>query len=251
MTDSAIDRLVKSPVAIAIVVLLAGLAGAAIALLWQGQAPALGERARVERIVHDYVLAHPDIVPEAMRALQDRQTGTDIAANRDVILKPVGSAWAGNPAGDLTIVEYYDYNCGFCRASLPTIRQLIAGDPKLRIVFRELPVLSDASKVAARYSLVAARAGKFAAFHDALYAGGPISDASLADAVRKAGMDLKTVQAAANDPAIDTEIDTNFAVAKRLGMTGTPSWIIGDHVVSAALPLEELQKEIARARARG
>jgi protein-disulfide isomerase len=246
-----IERLAKSPIAVAILVLLAGLVGAGVTLLWQGQAPNLGERAKVERIVHDYVLAHPEILPEAMRALQDRQTGTDIAANRDAILTPVGNAWAGNPAGDLTIVEYYDYNCGFCRASLPTIRQLIASDPKLRVVFRELPILSDASKVAARYSLVAARAGKFAAFHDAMYAGGPISDASLADAVRKSGLDLKTVQTAANDPAIDNEIETNFAVAKRLGMTGTPSWIIGDHVVSAALPLEELQKEIARARARG
>jgi protein-disulfide isomerase len=243
-----IERLVKSPLAIALLVIVAALAGAGGMMLWQYQTPSLGERARIERVVHDYVLTHPEILPEAMRVLDDRRTGSDIAANRDLILKPVGNAWAGNPQGDLTIVEYFDYNCGFCRASLPTIRQLIAADPKLRVVFRELPILSDQSKVAARYSLVAARAGKFPAFHDALYAGGQISDASLADAVRKAGLDLRTVQSAANDPAIDGEIENNYAIAKRLGITGTPSWVIGDHVVSAALPLEDLQREIAKAR---
>lgn len=212
-----------------------------------GAAPA--GRAGIERVVHDYVLAHPEIIPEAMERMRDRETGKTIAAERAAILTPYGSAWAGNPKGDVTIVEYFDYNCGFCRSSLPTIARLIASDPKLRVIFRELPVLSEESRTAARLSLVAAEQGKFEPFHKALYAGGPVSEQSLSGAIRAAGMDPAAAMTAAANPRIDAEIRTNLALAQRLGMTGTPSWIIGDHVVSSALPIEELQRQIARVRA--
>ncbi len=234
---------------VAVSAVAGGGAMAAIDALRGGAAP--GSRAGIEQVVHDYVLAHPEILPEAMERLKSRETGRVIAANRAAILKPFGGAWAGNPQGDLTIVEYFDYNCGFCRSSLPTIAKLIESDPKLRIVFRELPILSDESKVAARLSLVAAERGKFKAFHEALYAGGPISDASLTRAVRAAGLEPSEAQVAANRPHIDAELKSNFGIASRLGMSGTPTWVIGDRVVSAALPLEELQAAIAEARAKG
>ena len=109
------------------------------------------ERAQVEAIVHDYVLAHPEILPEAMEKLRDRESGKTVTANRAAIVTPFGSAWAGNPKGDVTLVEYFDYNCGYCRASLPMIAKLIAADPKVRVVFRELPILSAESRIAAGY----------------------------------------------------------------------------------------------------
>jgi len=204
------------------------------------------ERAQVEAIVHDYVLAHPEILPEAMEKLRDRESGKTVTANRAAIVTPFGSAWAGNPKGDVTLVEYFDYNCGYCRASLPTIAKLIAADPKVRVVFRELPVLSAESRVAARASLAAAQQGKFATFHDALYAGGPVSDASIAAAAAKAGVD--TAQPGFGKTA-DAEIAKNMETAAKLGVTGTPSWVVGDRVLSGALPLEELQKAVAAARA--
>ncbi len=204
------------------------------------------ERAQVEAIVHDYVLAHPEILPEAMEKLRDRESGKTVTANRAAIVTPFGSAWAGNPKGDVTLVEYFDYNCGYCRASLPTIARLIAADPKVRVVFRELPVLSAESRVAARASLAAAAQGKFATFHDALYAGGPVSDASIAAAAAKAGVD--TTQPGFGKTA-DAEIAKNMETSAKLGVTGTPSWVVGDRVLSGALPLEELQKAVAAARA--
>ncbi len=228
---------------------LAGAGAVAAANHLSGSASA-PQRAAIEQVVHDYVLAHPEIIPEAMGLMRDRATAKDVAANRDAILKPYGSAWAGNPQGDVTIVEYFDYNCGFCRSSLPTIAKLIESDPKLRIVFRELPILSEESRTAARLSLVAAERGRFQQFHAAMYAGGSISDVSMAQAMRAAGLDAQLVQQAVAAPRIDAEIDQNIAVARQLGMTGTPSWVIGDHVVSAALPIEELQREIAKVRAK-
>ena len=84
-------------------------------------APGGADRLRIERVVHDYMLSHPEIIPQAMQALQARESGKAVAANRDAITTPFASAWAGNPKGDVTLVEYYDYNCGYCRASLPMI----------------------------------------------------------------------------------------------------------------------------------
>lgn len=197
--------------------------------------------------VRGYLLAHPEVLPEAMDRLRDNQTAQVVAANRDAILRPVGSAWAGNPNADVTVVEYFDYNCGYCRASLPTIRQLIAADSDVRVVYRELPILAENSTTAARMSLAAAAQGKFQAFHEALYAAGPVSDQTIAAAARTAGVDA--AQAAAYTPRADAEIAGNLGLMRQLQLTGTPSWIIGNHAVSSALPLEELQRLIAQARA--
>lgn len=246
-----IERLAKSRLALAALALVAALLGATALWAFQRVAPgslAGADRARVENVVRDYVLAHPEIIPEAMDLLRDRETGKVIAANADAILEPVGSAWAGNPKGDVTLVEYFDYNCGYCRASLPTIAQLIASDPKIRVVFRELPILSQESNVAAKISLAAAEQGKFKVFHDTLYAGGQLTPASIAAAAKAAGVDMN--RAAAYAPRADAEIASNMAMARQLNMTGTPSWVIGDKVVSSALPLEALQKAVAAARAR-
>ncbi|WP_241491943.1 DsbA family protein [Sphingomonas endophytica] len=207
-------------------------------------APGAMDEARVGRIVRDYVLAHPDLIPEAIEKLQQRESGKAVAANRGKIEEPYGNAWIGNPKGDVTLVEYYDYNCGFCRASLPTIEKLVAADKNLRVVFKELPVLADSSRTAARASLTAAAQGRFKAFHDALYAAGPVSDATIAQAARASGVDL------AKAPAdIDAVIRDNLETAAKLGVTGTPAWVVGDQLLSGALPLDRLQEAVAKARA--
>jgi protein-disulfide isomerase len=228
---------------------LVALLGAAVgaATIWgldRYAAPGGADRVRIERVVHDYVLANPEIIPQAMQALQDRESGKLVAANRAAITTPFGSAWAGNPDGDVTVVEYFDYNCGYCRASLPMVADLLKRDPNIRIVYRDLPILTESSRTAARASLTAAQQGKFQAFHDALYAAGPVSDATIGTAARKAGL-------APTAPApIDAEIARNLETAAKLGVTGTPSWVIGDRVLSGALPVDELEKAIAAARAR-
>lgn len=235
---------------VAIVALGGGLLGAGGAYLAGRYGPLPGgtDRARTERIVHDYLISHPEVLVEASSALRARESGKAIDKDRAAIVEPFGTAWAGNPQGDVTIVEYYDYNCGYCRSSLPLIDALVASDPKLRVVYRDWPILSQESATAARYSLVAAEMGKFSEFHRALYAGGQVSDATLAAAVATAGLDLAQVQAAAKTPRIDAELARNLDTAKKLGMSGTPSWVIGDQVISSALPIEELQRLVAEAR---
>lgn len=213
------------------------------------------DRARIERVVHDYILAHPDILPEAMQRLQDRDVADQRARaerialeNTESIAKPFGSAWAGNANPDVTLVEYFDYNCGYCRASLPAIAQLLASDRKVRVVYREYPILSAESVDAARMSLAAAEQGKFQAFHDALYAAGPVSADTIAAAAEAAGLNL--ARARAFESTADVEIAANKAMAQKLELRGTPSWVIGQQVTPYALPLEELRKAVTEARAR-
>ena len=232
------------------VVGLAGavLGGAAVVAYDRTSPTALGaaDTARVERVVRDYVLAHPELIPQAMQRLQDRESAKAVAAAGTDIARPFGSAWSGNPRGDVSLVEYFDYNCGYCRASLPLLKQLTDRDPKLRIVYRELPILAESSRAAARASLLAAAQGKFGAFHDALYAGGPVSDATIAAAATSAGVDL--AQAGAFRAKADAEITRNLKTAGQLGLSGTPSWVVGDQLLAGALPIEQIEAAIKAAR---
>lgn len=230
-----------------LVVLLGAAFGAAGMWLAERAAPgALGtaDQARIERVVRYYLLANPEVIPQAMQKLQERESGRAVAANRARVETPYPGAVMGNPDGDVTLVEFFDYNCGYCRASLPTIERLVESDPKLRVVFRELPILAEESRDAARASLAAAAQGRFAAFHEALYAAGPVSAASIAAAARRAGVDLTTIPEDA-----DTEIAGNLGLAAKLGISGTPAWVVGDQVLSGALPFDRLQEAIATARA--
>lgn len=194
--------------------------------------------------IHAYLLAHPEVIPEAMGKLQDRATGKLVAQHRAAIVTPYAGAWAGNPKGDVTVVEYYDYNCGYCRASLPTLAQLVARDGNIRVVYRELPILAESSRAAARASLAAAAQGRFTPFHQALYAAGPISDATIAAAAHAAGVDPARLPAQA-----DAELTHNLEMAQTLEMRGTPTWVIGDRVLNGAQPLETLEAAVAAARA--
>jgi protein-disulfide isomerase len=194
-----------------------------------------------------YVLDHPEMLRGLIDTTRERYTGEVIAANRKDIVDPYAGAWAGNPKGDLTIVEYFDYNCGYCRATLPTIAKLLASDPKLRIVYREWPILSPESGDAAKLSLLAAEQNKFMAFHTALYDGGQVTPASMAAAAKTAGVDTSKLSAAT--ARADAELDRNMKIAHDLGASGTPTWVIGNKVISAAMPLESMQAAIAEARA--
>jgi protein-disulfide isomerase len=237
-----------SRLALLSLVLLGALFGAGGVWLAERVAPgdlASVDKTRIEQVVRDYVLANPELIPQAMQKLQERESARAVGGDRSRIETPYAGAVIGNPQGDVTLVEFFDYNCGYCRASLPVLQQLVNADPKLRVVFRELPILSDESRDAARASLAAAAQRKFPAFHDALYAAGPVSAATIAAAARATGVDLAKVP----DNA-DTEIAGNLALAGKLGITGTPTWVIGDKVLSGAQPLDKLQEAVAAARAK-
>lgn len=200
------------------------------------------EEARNGASVREYLLENPEVIPEAMERLQQREQARAVAGAGDVT-KPYAGAFMGNPNGDVVLVEFFDYNCGICRANLPVVRELIRRDPKLKIVFRELPVLAPSSRDAARASLAAARVDRFAPFHTALFSAGPVSPKSIAAAARVAGTTVPDT-----DKSADAEITRNLQTAGKLGITGVPSWVIGNEVLIGGQSVERLQQAIAAAR---
>lgn len=246
----------------ALAILLAGL-GAAGGWWWQSRSAAPGgsiearlaaagidadERSAIEGLVREYILAHPEILPEAMSRLEAGGAAKQIAAQRDRIETPFAGAVLGNPRGTLTLVQFTDYACGYCRQSVADIAALTAAHPDLRVVVRELPILSRESEQAARTALSAARQGKYAAFHDAMFAGERPAAASIAAAAQKAGVDSGMAALVANGAEVTNELAGNLALAKELGITGTPAWVIGDKLLIGAIGREALERAIAETR---
>lgn len=244
-----LEKIGRSPLLLGLLLTLsAGIGAAAVLLL----APvAGGDDARIEQAVKDTILDHPEILPEAMDRLRARDAAKAVAGNRDAIETPFAGAWEGAQDADVTIVAYMDYACGYCRASLPVLDELLAADPRLRVVYRELPVLSEESRTAAQWSLAAAEQGKYIAFHDALYAAGQLSEATIEAAIAAAGLDRARAERAIASPAVAQEIGRNLSVAQALGLTGTPSWVIGDQPLSGLLSADAMRAAVAAARERG
>ncbi|MES2443664.1 MAG: DsbA family protein [Pseudomonadota bacterium] len=243
-----IDRLSRNPWLLGGAFVVSALLGAGIFAGVQAMTPGGTDRGRIETVVRAYILDHPEILPEAMERLQDKENAKIIAPNRAAFVTPFPGAEGGNPQGDVTVVAFLDYNCGYCRASLPTLAQLVAQDPKVRIVYREFPVLGDESLAAARWALAAAEQGKFKPFHDALYAGGQLSEAGIEAAADKVGLDKPRARKVAFSPAVERELATNHQLGRQLRVAGTPAWVIGDRVIPGVTDLASFQEAVKRAR---
>lgn len=234
--------------ALAIAAALGGIGlGAAGMALYGGGA----DKARVEGIVRDYVLANPEIIPQAIERLQQKDAAHAVARHRAALETPWHGAWAGNPQGDVVLVEFFDYACGFCRASNPDVARLLSEDSGLKVVWRELPVLGPDSEAAARVSLAAAEAGRFKPFHERLFAEGRPSPEAV-DAARAAlSLPPAPPQGSERARAATAELARNFELARAIGASGTPTFVVGDQVLSGAVGYDRLKQAIAEARAAG
>jgi protein-disulfide isomerase len=231
----------------AILAALAGAGGVALAMGAAAPATQVGttDRAAIEAIVREYILTHPEILPEAMRNLEMRETKKAVEANRKALETPFANAWQGATDADVTLVEFFDYACGYCRASRADIDKLLAEDKKLKVVYRELPILGELSVEAARASLTAASGANYALFHKSLFGAGKLTADTLKAARSKAGVDLGK----SDQQAIMGELTGNIRLQQELRLSGTPGWVIGDKVYNGAVGYDELKKAIAEARA--
>ena len=257
-----IERLLRSPLALAGAFVLCALLGAGMFAGIQALIPGMGARGGVERVVHDYVLAHPEVLLESVERYNRKQSANaekaqaeaaaaaeeTLPAERPKLETPYAGAWAGNPRGDITLVAFMDYACGYCRASLPAITELLKRDPNVRVVYREYPVLGPDSLVAARWALAAAEQDKFPAFHDALFAtDGPSAD-NIEAAAQKAGLDMARARQAIASKAVEGEILANHKFGQKLAMTGTPSWVVGGRLLYGMRDYDGLAAAVAEAR---
>ena len=199
------------------------------------------------RIVRQGMLSDPQILVETADALRDSQYAPVLNTNRAAIETPFGSSWRGAAKPEVTLVEFYDYACPYCKASNPHVDRLLKEDPGLRIVYRELPILGSDSVAAARVALAASKAGRFNQFHDAMWEAGRPSEQSITAAARAVGVSPTP----GPDPAAEAELKRNFQLAGQLGATGTPMFVVGDRVLNGAVGYDALKSAIAKAREKG
>lgn len=199
------------------------------------------------RIVRQGLLSDPKILSDAVDALRDAQYEPVLTTNRAAIETPFASSWRGAAKPEVTLVEFFDYACPYCKASNPSVDRLLKEDPGLRVVYRELPILGPDSVTAARLSLEASKLGRFAKFHDTLWEAGRPAPATNAAAAEAAGISPKPQE----DPEIEAELKRNFQLAGQLGATGTPLFVVGDKVMNGAVGYDTLKAAIAAARKKG
>jgi protein-disulfide isomerase len=198
------------------------------------------------RIVRSGLLADPKILPDAVDALRDAQYAPVLEANRAAIETPFAGSWKGAAKPDVTLVEFFDYACPYCKASNPALDRLLQEDKGLRVVYRELPILGPDSVTAARLSLQASKLGRFGQFHDTLWAAGRPAPQTITAASQAAGIASTPTE----DADVEVELKRNFQLAGQLGATGTPLFVIGDRVLNGAVGYDALKAAIAEARAK-
>ncbi|MFT4027898.1 MAG: DsbA family protein [Novosphingobium sp.] len=209
----------------------------------------LASRATLGQGVRDYVINHPDILPLAMENLRKQEDAKQLAGVRKDVEKPFPGAVLGNPNGKVVVVQFADYACGYCKKSVADLDALIAENPEIKVVMRELPILSPQSADAAKMALAAGDQGKYPAFHKAMYEIGKPDDQTIEAAAKAAGLDLERARKFAADPRLDAEIDRNMAYARQLGFQGTPSWVIGERLLAGAESKDVLAKAVAEFKA--
>ena len=206
------------------------------------------DRKATEAVVRAYILKNPEIITEAVEILQKRQVADRLTASGPAMVEAFYSAEAGNPDGDVTIVEFTDYNCGYCRSSVADVEKLLAGDRGIRLVYRELPILSPTSRDAALWALAAAKQGKHAAFHKAMFSGDRPNAASIKAAAVLARIDLSAAEKFVASNEAKAEVDANLAMMRQVGFGGTPTFVIGDQILEGAIGYDGLKAAVAKAR---
>ncbi len=224
----------------------------------QGQTFDQSEKKAIETIVRDYLLANPEVLLQSMQEYRRRQEMSEqeqiklkLSRFDDILKHTAASPVIGNPEGDVTIVEFFDYRCGYCKKVFPTIQKLLKEDTNIRYVFKEFPILGPLSEIATRASLAmwALDADKYMPFHTLLMTSrGQLDEARIFKYATKAGYDEAEVRAKMKEPDIETEIGTNIRLARELGITGTPAFIIGNHIVPGAIDMATLKQLVQAAR---
>jgi len=218
------------------------------------------QKKEIEAIIKDYLLANPEVLVEAQNALeakmdkvQSERMAVAIKDNAAELYRPAASPIV-NATGDVPVIEFFDYNCGFCKKAFPEVAQLIDGDKKIRLILKEFPILAKGSEEASRVALAAKMQGKYWEFHRAMLENpGQANEASALRVAERLGLDMARLKKDMLTPEVKKEIDATHALANKMGIQGTPHFIVGDRIIAGAPEnlLELLNKNAAEVRNEG
>ena len=211
---------------------------------------------RVKELVYEAILENPQIVMDAVRILEERRqedqraSATAVLENqRDRLERDPNAIVLGNPDGDVTVVEFFDYNCPYCRRVMPEVDALVEQDPNVRLVYREWPILGEGSVFAARAALAARKQGKYEEFHVAMMGmKGRAEEASVLRIAREVGLDIDQMRLDMKAPEVDEHIQTSMDLTRALGFSGTPSFVIGDTMIPGFVEVDVLVEQVNVAR---
>ena len=216
------------------------------------------QKAEIESVIRDYLLANPEILEEAFTALQQKRQLAEqqnrnraLTDERDTLENSARQAVTGNPDGDVTLVEFFDYNCSFCRRAVADMERLMEEDPGIRMVLKEFPVLGQGSVEAAQVSIAVNELApeKYLDFHRMMFSLNRPADGRVALAVAKeVGLDEAELKAAMQMPVVQETVEEVYGLASALGLTGTPSYVVGDEVLFGAVGYDRLKEQINVAR---
>jgi protein-disulfide isomerase len=239
------------------------LAAAALSLAVpaSAQAPAFTDpqKAAIREVVKDFILKNPEVIQEALIELDRRQKEQERQARLSIITDKKGPLYTaahnvsfGNPNGDITLVEFFDYNCGFCKRALADLQRMVNEDKNVRVIIKDFPVLGQGSMEAAAVALAAKQqlsVEKIWQFHQKLLTvRGQVGRQQALDAAKEAGADMARLQRELDSPAVRGAIEQNIQIADSLGVTGTPSYVLGDEVVVGAVGFPDLKARVDNLR---
>jgi protein-disulfide isomerase len=218
------------------------------------------QRGAIETIVREYLIAHPEVIQEAMNELEKRQTAAQEEKHKVAVKEHAKALFSsprqvtlGNPKGNVTFVEFFDYNCGYCKRAMTDMLTLMKDDSNLKVVLKEFPVLGpgsvEAAQVAVAVRMQDPSGKKYLEFHQKLLGGRGHADKAHALAVAKdVGLDMTKLEKDMNGPEVKATLQEDFKLAEALGLNGTPSYVVGENVVVGAIGLEGLREKINTAR---
>jgi protein-disulfide isomerase len=219
------------------------------------------QRGEIERIIKDYLMQHPEVLQDVMAELEKKQQFADaekgklaVKENKDLLLSSPRQVTLGNPQGDVTLVEFFDYNCGYCKRALSDLMGLMKADPKLRVVLKEFPVLGpgsvEAAQVAAAVRMQDRAGKKYLDFHQKLLGGrGQVDRARALAVAKEVGMDMSRLEKDMASEEVRAQLQESMQLADKLGLNGTPSYVVGPNVVIGAVGYDALKEKIESARA--
>ncbi|MDO8838197.1 MAG: DsbA family protein [Parvibaculum sp.] len=214
------------------------------------------DRAAIEQIVRDYLMRHPELVLEALQTLEEKhqaetqaETRAAIEARRAAIFEDADDFTYGNPKGDVTIVEFFDYTCGHCKRSFQPLMDFVDADGNIRLILKEFPILGPRALDAAKAALAARKQGRYLEMHRALFEHeGQLTEKALMEIAAKAGLDGPKLKKDMEDPKLMDIFSRHYALAEALGIEGTPAFIIGGEMLPGAVDKERLTRVVAEAR---
>ncbi len=226
----------------------------------QAQSISPTQRGEIEKIIREYLIKHPEVLQEAIAELEKKQATADaekhktaVKDNAEALFNSPRHVVVGNPQGDVTFVEFFDYNCGYCKRALADKLELMKSDPKLRVVLKEFPVLGPGSVEAARVAIAVRmqdKTGKkYLEFHQKLMLGrGQADKARAIAAAKEVGLDVARLERDMATEEARVSLEESFKLAEKLGLNGTPSYVIGNDVVIGAVGVAALREKINNAR---